>query len=205
MAIMKWKKRVPWESLGELGCKWRLASFDQRQPPTWEKYWADQREYWCVDKPDGRNTRPWFWKTFTEESFLADAKMGYAKLVDYYKHWNGLCTIGDSVEVVRVAPDTIVLSKKWSGAIADHSDLEIELYRDFSWLVLPVGFSCSIHSFGTVTVLPGSAEAMMGERVGSSRVAHDRSTRASNQDLGVSFNPSERIVRLWDARFEVLN
>ena len=201
---MKWKKRAQWASLGELGSKWRLKSFDQRQPPSWEKFWIDHRKYWCVDEPDGRKTRPWFWETFTEDSFLAKAKVGYSELVDYYKHWNGLCTIGDSVEVVRVAAETIVLSKQWAGAIADHSDLEIELYRNFAWLVAPLGFSCSIHSFGTVTVLPKSAEALMGERVGGSRVAHDRSAPGPSQDLSVSFNPSERIVRLWDARFEVL-
>jgi hypothetical protein len=197
------KSTARWTSLGDIGSEWRLISFSERQPPSWERYWSEHREYWAVDDPEGRKTRLWFWETFTEESFLAKARLQYANYVEYLKHWSGLCKVGEVIAVIPVSPTTVVLSRNWSGSISDHSDLEVVLYQTYRTFLIPAGFECSIYSYGTITVLPGSMEAQMGERVGSSRIRHDRGGFTRAQNRGMAFNPSEGCVKIWDALFEI--
>ena len=199
------KSESPWSALGDFGTQWRLHSFQDKQPPSWDSFWTDHRKYWRVDDPEGRKTRPWFWETFTEESFLTKARIEYEKLIDYYKHWNGLCKKGDVVSVIETSPTKIILSKNWKGSISDHSDLELSLYRTYTAFFVPDSFECSILSFGTITVQPGSIEAQMGERVGSDRICHDRASFTQSKDYRVEFDGVNGSMKIWDALFYVLN
>ena len=199
------KSKAAWSGLGDFGARWRLRSFQEKQPPSWDAFWKAHREYWRVDDPEGRKTRPWFWEAFTEETFLAKARIEYEKLVQHYKHWNGLCEKGETVSVIETSPTTIVLSKNWKGGVSDHSDLEITLFRTYSLFLIPKDFECSIFSFGTVTVQPGSIEAQMGERVGSDRICHDMASFTQSEDYGVEFDGAVGQVKVWDAVFELQN
>ena len=203
MSFGDWKRTARWTSLGHIGNQWRLVSFTAQRPPSWERYWAEHREYWRVDDPEGRKTRPWFWETFTEESFLARARVQYASLLEHYKRWNGLCKVGEVIAVIPLSPRALALSRDWKGSISDHSDLEVELHRTYSAFLIPATFECSIYSYGTITVLPGSMEVQMGERVGTSRIRHDQAGFSRSQDHSVVLDASRDRIRIWDALFEV--
>jgi hypothetical protein len=164
----------------------------------------EHRKYWGVDDPSARKTRPWFWETFTEQSFLAKAQLEHSKLIEHYKKWNGLCVVGETIAVIALTPTSRALSKNWTGQICDHTDLEVELFRRYAAFLLPSAYECRIYSYGTITVLPGSMQAQMGERVGSSRIRHDRAGFSHEQDHRIALEEGAQRIRVWDATFEVL-
>lgn len=192
-----------WGTLGDIGTQWRLVSFHERPPPTWERFWADHRKYWGVDAPEGRKSRPWFWATYTEHSFLEKAREEHEKLVLYYKQWNGYCQIGETVAVVPLSPSSIALSKNWRGSISDHVDIEIELYRAHVAFIIPSSYVCEVYSYGTITVPRGSIPQQMGESAGSRRVRHNRSSFFRTQSFDVRLDAAACRIAIWDATFDI--
>jgi hypothetical protein len=117
--------------------------------------------------------------------------------------WNGLCVIGESVEVVRIAPNAFVLSKNWQGVISDHSDLELWLKEQVTIWRRHIRYCCEIYSFGTITVPRGSVEASVGEPVGSSRVSHRRGS-SPDRNEAVQLNMNDHTIQVGDALFRII-
>lgn len=191
---------ISWDKLGNIGKQWGLISFPEKSPPTWESYWADERKYWGADEPDKKRVRLYFGEHNTEKNLLAKCKKRYAEFKEYLLHWNGLCKIGEIVHVIPIEANVIVLSKNWKGEISDHSDLEIWLKEEKTFLRRHVRFCCEIYSFGTIVIPKDSIEAQMGEPVGSSRVSHQH-----GKNKKITFSPSESIVSISDAKFNVIS
>jgi len=192
-----------WRAFSDLGSQWRLLSFAERKPPTWESFWQDHRKYWGVDDPAARSTRPWFWKIFTEESFLEKAKVEYKNLVMHYSRWCGSIPVGRPVQVVLLASSRIVLSMDWKGEISDHEDLDLHLYREHKAFILPGKFVCEIFSYGTQVTLATDEEVIIGRaKPGSRRVQHSKAKPFGPQDYTVSFNAANAQITVWDACFQ---
>ena len=194
---------IPWVNLGQIGSKWQLLRFDESAPPTWERYWAEQREYWGADDKNKARVQHYFGETNTEENLLADSKKKYDEFREYLFHWNGLCKVGEKVQVVPIEPNVIALSKNWKGQVSDHSDLEVWLKEETALFFKHVRYCCEIYSFGTITVLPGSIEAGMGERVGSSRVSH-RKGKFPDRNETVELHSNDQTVTVGDAVFRIV-
>lgn len=191
-----------WNKLGSIGQEWSLLRFEKHEPPSWEDYRRDQRKYWGADASDQTRVHNYFGKTKTEENLLNDCKKKYKDFKEHLFHWNGNCKVGEKVQVICIEPNVIVLSKNWTGEVSDHSDLELWLKEEKTFFGKHVRFCCEIYSFGTVVVMPGSTEAAMGERVGSSRVTH-REGKSRDHNETVSLNTTENIIAVGDALFRI--
>lgn len=192
-----------WQTFGELGSYWQLLSFEEKKPPIWEQFWRDHRKYWGVDDPAARRTRPWFWETFTEESFLAKAEAEYQKLVIHYSRWLGAIALRQPVQVIRLAANRLVLSMEWKGKISDHTDLDLHLYRKHKIFLIPEDFVCDIFSYGTLVTLPDSEEVIIGAASpGTQRVQHNKATVFGEQNYSVSYERTSGLLRIWDATFQ---
>jgi hypothetical protein len=201
------KRRIrdsSWAKLGPLGRRWRLESFNYRKPPTWDQFWAQQREYWGADAPDKRRIQLYFGEKDTEERLLLDAQRRYAEFKEHLLKWNGLCKIGDEVDVVQIDQSVIVLSRNWNGQVADHSDLELWIKEERVFLFKRLRFCCEIYSFGTIVVLPESPEIAVGERVGMSRVSHRRG-QSPDRNETVQLDSLLGAVCVSDARFKIID
>ncbi len=194
-----------WTALDGIGTQWRLLSFSQRTAPTWEKYWSDHREYWGIDDPEARKFRPWFWETYSPESFLANAREEYEVSVNHYQCWNGLCKVDETVEVIPISRSVIILSKDWKGQVSDHSDLEVEIYQAHFALLIPTTFACEIFSYGTITIPLGSVPHQMGERAGSHRIRHNQAKFNKPQSFKIAHDQAAGRIKLWDAEFQICN
>lgn len=194
---------TPWAKLGKIGSKWQLLRFDESTPPTWDKYWAEQREYWGADDKNQARVQHYFGETNTEKNLLADSKNKYGEFKEYLLHWNGLCKVGEIVQVIPIEVNVIALSKNWKGQVTDHSDLELWLKEEKALFLKHVRFCCEIYSFGTIVVLPGSIEASMGERVGPSRVSH-RKGKFPDRNETVKLNSNDLTVAVGNAVFRIV-
>lgn len=196
--------RRNWDQLGNFGRRWDLLRFNQRKPQLWEEYWADQRAYWHADSEDKRRVQLYFDTKDTEANLLAKSRKGYADYCEHLTKWNGLCKSGDTVDVIRTQSDTIVLSmQRHDGRIRDHLDVEIEFGEERGFLFLRKRYCCEIFTYGTITILPGSVEAQMGERIGSSRIRH-RHGGSRDRVETVTFDDAQRLVSIDDAAFRVV-
>lgn len=196
-------REIAWDALGQIGSSWELISFAEREPPTWEAYWSDERKYWDADNPDKRRVQLYFGDINTEETLLSASKKKYEELKQYMLHWNGLCKRGETVQVIPIESAVVALSKNWKGAVSDHSDLELVLKEERKFFGKHVRFCCEIYSFGTRVVSRGSIEAQMGEPVGSFRVSHRRGSTPDKNEP-VVFNIREGIIAVSDAKFRVM-
>lgn len=197
------ERDVPWKKLGLIGRTWRLLAFPLPIAPAWETYWKEQREYWGADRTDWTRLENYFGKDDPEAALFAKAKNGFNDFLKYQKTWNGLCEIGETVSVNLIEPNVIALSKNWTGTVKDNSDLELWLREETTILFRRVRFYAEIYSFGTVVVFPGSIEAQMGERPGSSRIAH-RKGRSSDRKETVALDEKAHTIAVADAIFEIV-
>ncbi len=195
--------KSPWAKLGQIGNQWQLLHFEESAPPAWDEYWAEKREYWGADDKDKARIQHYFGKTNTEENLLADSKEEYEEFKAYLLHWNGLCKTGERVQVIPIEPNVIVLSKNWKGQVSDHSDLELWLKEEKAFFLKHVRFCCEIYSFGTITVMPRSIEAAIGERVGSSRVSNREGKYPGRET--VKLNSNDQIIAIGDAVFQIIS
>lgn len=146
----------PWNKLGSIGQEWSLLRFEKREPPSWEEYWQTQRVYWGADASDQTRVHNYFGQTKTEENLLNDCKKKYKDFKEYLLHWNGNCRVGEKVQVIRIDPNVIVLSKNWTGEVSDHSDLQLWLKEEKTFFRKHVRFCCEIFSFGVLVVYRGA-------------------------------------------------
>lgn len=194
---------LAWDKLGRIGQQWQLVRFSEKSPPPWESYWAEQRKYWSADATDMTRIRHYFGETDTEQNLLNDSRKKYKEFKEYLLHWNGLCKIGEVVQVIPLQSNVIALSKNCKREVSDHSDLEIWLKEEKTFLRSHVRFCCEIYSFGTIVVPKGGIEAAMGERVGSSRVSHLRGN-STDRNESVILKSAEGILSISDAHFRII-
>lgn len=154
--------RRNWNQLGSLSPRWELQRFSRRAQQSWEEFWARQRAYWHADSEDKRRVQLYFGTIDTEINLLSKSRKGYVDYCEHLKKWNGLCMVGETVDVILTAHDTVVLSRHWQGKILDHVDLEIELGEERGFLFLRKRYCCEIFSYGTIVVSPGSVEGTNG-------------------------------------------
>lgn len=192
-----------WKAFAPVGSEWTLRSFDEHRPPPWEKYWADQREYWGADNPDKQRVQLYFGADDTEANLLRKSRAGYADFCAYLKKWHGLCEVGDKIEVVPIQRNVLVLSTDWKGEVSDHSDLEVWLNRRLFQMARTKRFFAEIYSFGTIVVPRGSIEHQMGERPGKSRVSHRQGSNPDKEESVVYSAPSSEI-QIGDAVFSII-
>jgi len=142
-----------WERFGRLGKAWLLQSFSVRPPPTRGEYLAFAKKY----RGEGDGTG----------SFLRETKEGFERDQEYALLWNGLCKVGESVQVVPVQSNVVALSRRWTGQVKDHSDLEVWITEERTlWgFGQRVRFACEVYSFGSIS---------MGPHRSGTRVAHRR-------------------------------
>lgn len=197
---MYFKKK--WKQLGDIGRRWELLQFDQREPPTWDDFWATQRAYWHADSPDKRRVQLYFGTDNTEANLLAKTQKGYVDFCEHLLKWHGVCKIGEVVDAVVTLPNTIVLSKEWHGEIRDHTDVEIELSEERRFF-FRTRYCCEMFKYGTVTIPAGSVEAQMGERVGSSRISRRIGSSQSRIET-VRYDAAMRTVSIDDAVFRIV-
>lgn len=191
---------ISWNKVGNIGAQLRLLSFSEKQPSTWESYWTDQRKYWGADEPDKKRVSFYFGEHDTEQKLLADSKKKYSEFKEYLLHWNGLCKIGEVVQVILREANITVLSKNWKGEISDHSDLEIWLKEEKTFIRRHIRYCCEIYSFGTRVIPRGSIEAQMGEPVGSFRVSHQHGKNET-----IEFDSGKGTLTISDAKFHIVD
>ncbi|MDA9908605.1 hypothetical protein N9C86_01520 [Schleiferiaceae bacterium] len=184
-----------WNKLGDIGKKWKLIDFDESQPPSWEKYWKDQREYWGADRKDKKRVEHYFGKYNTEDNLLKDSRKKYEQFVDYLKEWNGLCKKNEIVQVIKLEKNVIALSKQWTGKVKDHKDLEIWLKQKFKLGIIPKDFFCEIYSFGTI-----AKTTEFSNEYG--RVSHQLGKSQDKNELIEIIDRNH--IKIGDAKFEIL-
>lgn len=197
---MYFKKK--WKQLGDIGQRWELIRFDQREPPTWDEFWATQRAYWHADSPDKRRVQLYFGTENTEANLLTKTQKGYVEFCEHLLKWQGVCKVGEVVDAVVTLPNTLVLSTEWQGQIRDHTDVEIELSEERRFL-LHTRYCCEMFKYGTFTIPAGSVEAQMGERVGSSRICR-RIGSSQNRIETVQYDAASRTVSIDDGVFRII-
>jgi len=191
-----------WKNLGNIGSKWKLINFSERNPPTWESYWKDEREYWDADREDKSRVEHYFGKENTEENLLKKCRKGYKNFTDHLKKWNGLCKVGEIVDIIRLESNIIALSKNWSGEVKDHDDLVIRLLNEKTFYGKHVQFRCKILSYGTIVVPKGSLPNQMGEPAGSSRTTHSHGNTKYHRE---PVHLENHIIKINDASFSILS
>ncbi len=117
--------------------------------------------------------------------------------------FGSLCGVGETVQVIPICWNVIALSKNWKGVVSDHSDKEIWLKEEKTFLRRHVRYCCEVYSFGTLYVPGGGIEEEMGERPGTSRVSHQFGRTASS-DPTVTLNSGEKSIGIADACFRIV-
>lgn len=191
-------KDMNWSKIGLIGSEWQLISFTEKIPPKWEKYWVEQRAYWGADAEDRGRFEFYFGKSNGEKKFLEKTQQGYQSFVEFLKYWNGLCKIGENIQVVNFDNNVIVLTKNWVGSVQDHSDLEVWLKQKYLYSLFPKDFWCEIYSFGTI-----SGETIHPFEQGSNgkdkRVSHQK-----GKDERVVLDLETKTIQISDAVFRII-
>lgn len=195
--------KCSWSKIGDIGKRLILQSFDVPSPPIWEKYFKDHLKYWNFDDPKLVRAKRFLGDDITLEKFEKKERKEFEKYKDYRLHWNGVCKIGESVEVIPIEPDVIVLSKNWKGEVSDHSDLEIELKQERGFMFRHIKHLCVIYSFGTLAgVEKGDINNQLGEAVrGDTRISHKKGM-SEEQEMPVIH--SGNTIKIRDAVFKIV-
>ena len=96
----------------------------------------------------------------------------YKGFSDHLKKFNGLLEKNQKAEVIRMKSENIiVVTLNWRGAVSDDGDWELWLVEHRKTRFSEIDrFRCILHTFGTISVLAGSYENLMGEPAGDERL-----------------------------------
>jgi hypothetical protein len=202
-------KLVVWDELStELGSKWRLKSFNEQSPPSWEKYLESKIDYWDADKPSSKRFQYYFGDRGGYDGFVQYQREKYSKYVDSYKQWNELCKIGELVDV-SVSYCHLYLSRNWTGKLkANNSDLDIVLQSVGESRLFGFGkyehhhYACDIYQYGTIVAdeRDYAIANVTGRNVSSESImTHELKTLGK-----LYWNPRSRIMKIDDAAFPVI-
>lgn len=158
---------VPWPLPDK--CNAVLLKFDQtRTKPSFEEYKASRSEQG------------------SKNPLLDDSQLHkqWSSYCDYLDRFCGLCRVGETLEIIKIEYNVIAMSKNWTGAIKDGSDLELWLRTTKKhWYSLRTYFSCEVYSFGTIAAArPGSIEDFHGESRRDTRISHSKGIHAIKFD-----------------------
>ncbi len=118
-------------------------------------------------------------------------------------NWCGI-NVGESRNAILREPGTLVLSSGWTGEIRDHTDLLLELHREWSFFIFPRRYFCEALKQGTLVVLPESEEVVVGGATPRDyKVYNSASSQFSWSDKSISVAKAATKVRIHNAFFTV--
>jgi hypothetical protein len=198
-------KLVPWVGNINVGTRWQLVEFSARTPPSWEKFWEDQRAYWSADDYSERGRarfHHFFGPDDPESVFLRKTTDGYISLCKYMMQWNGLCCINEVVSVHHYKNHSIVLTQlEWTGTVRDNSDLRLHLKETRNIFGKRKKLECEIYNTGTIFIPKGGMEEAMGERPGTYPIDNLRNP----DDQDILFDQTNNQISLNEAKFRVFH
>ncbi len=189
-----------WNQLISTNMKLKLVRFNYRPPGTFEDHIKDAREYYGADREDKKRFKLYFGDENTEQNFLLKETKQYKDYVEYCNYWNGICKVGETIELIRQRdPADVVLTKKWTGKLIDHKELVVELWEEKTFFRQHVKYYCDIYSSGTLTILSDSPDVvMMNARPGEYQMWNSR-----EKNVYVNVDNKNNIFCVDDAVFEI--
>jgi len=171
---------------GEVGTSWKLHSFKECHPPTWDGYLNEQRAYWGT-RITGRGSENFSW-TGSEEKWLEYTRRGYENYVVHCSKWHGKFSKGELIPVLRTeGKNTIKLCIVKNEMTTWHNTIELWLCKEVSFFPPDSELKWELYTFSTLVD------------------HHGRPTNYWKQGTpSVAFSKNGSKVSIGDASFEII-
>lgn len=187
------QRDIEWMQIAEIGNRWKLLSFNKKQPRTWENYLEYEKKYWSFDDPNQQRMKLYFGKENTKENFIIKTKLGYQKSVEQSNYWQSLCRINEFIYIKLVEPNVIALLRE--DANNPKYYYEVWAKRKYLFGLFPKEYCCELYSIGYVERDPlyPRDHGTVSHRVGIEKDKNEK----------LLYFPETNQIQISDALFEI--
>lgn len=194
MKSMTFERDIPWENVGDIGFKWKLLSFNKRNPRSWDEYLDYEKEYWSFNDPKMQRMKLYFGRENTIENFYNKTRSGYEKHREWTKYWHSICMVNDFIFVKKIHPNVIAISK--DEKLNPKNYHEIWAKRKFFLGIIPKEFCCEFYSIGYIERDPlyPKEYGTVSNRLGIEKDKNEK----------LIYYPEKKQIQIRDALFQIL-